>query len=184
MCIVVDAIGERVMRYGAAVLQTIAAVLEANRRRGAAEDVVDDSDDGEDDGDQEEEEEMKGHGGGANGDEMVDAAAASSDVPAAAHAADSWIHQGIFGEESHSGPSDSSNSWQVLYFAVFAFEKLESHCPALLRDAAAAPVTRLMCGATALLHSHPWVSEAVLPSFVKADNLTMFPEIFVGGDVF
>ncbi len=172
MCIVVDAIGERVMRYGATVLQTIAAVLEANRRRGAAEDLVDDIDDGEEEGDQEEEEEeMKGHGGGANGDEMVDAATASSDVPSAAHAADSWIHQGIFGEESHSGPSDSSNSWQVLYFAVFAFEKLESHCPALLRDAAAAPVTRLMCGATALLHSHPWVSDAVLPSVVIADAL-------------
>ena len=35
LCIVVDAIGERVMRYGTSLLQTIVPVLEANNRGGS-----------------------------------------------------------------------------------------------------------------------------------------------------
>ncbi len=149
------------MRYGAAILQAIVPVLEANKRRGAeAGDTASAADDDEDD---EVEEEMGGEvedkAGDGDGElgAAVEGAGASSDA-AAAQAIDAWVHQGIFGEETHSGHSDKSdNSWQVLYFAVFAFEKLESRCPALLREPAASHLTRLMCGSTALLHSHPWV---------------------------
>ena len=170
-CILIDSIGERVMRYGAAILQTIVPVLEANKRRGA--EAGDEDEDDEVDNDDEVEEEMGGEVEDKAGEkdievgETVEVGGASSDA-AAAQTIDSWVHQGIFGEESHSGHSDNSNNnWQVLYFAVFAFEKLESHCPALLREAAACHLTRLMCGPTALLHSHPWVRKQ--PLIVKED---------------
>ncbi len=146
------------MRYGSALLQTIVPVLEANSRtgKGSAGDVaMEENDDEEDEDDQRDDADQMPVGE----DRVIEAAAGTAvdggDV--AAPAQDSWLQQGIFGEESHKGLSDNSSNWQVLYFAVFAFEKLEMNCPALLREPAAAPLTRLMCGATALLHSHPWV---------------------------
>lgn len=154
LCIVIDSIGERAMRYGSALLQTIVPVLEANSRRvgGAAVDAAAAEND-----DDEDEDEGRDDAGRGDRIDLDNAADAEVDGGAAAAAQDTWLQQGIFGEEAHSGPSDHSSNWQVLYFAVFAFEKLESNCPALLRESAAAPLTRLMCGATALLHSHPWV---------------------------
>ncbi len=145
------------MRYGSALLQTIIPVLEANNRgRGAAvDDAAAEGSDGEDeDEDNDEVDAVVGEGGRKSTDTAVVGGLAAT-------AQDSWLQQGIFGEEAHSGPSNNSSDWQVLYFAVFAFEKLESNCPALLRESPAAPLTRLMCGATALLHSHPWVRNAL-----------------------
>ncbi len=159
LCIVVDAIGERVMRYGPALLHAIVPVLEANNRKGAGAsgDAAADDADEEEDGDDAHDGGDDAADEGGNVDVGEDAGAAVDGGAAAAPNQDSWLQQGIFGEETHSGPSGNSD-WQVLYFAVFAFEKIELNCPALLRQAAAAPLTRLMCGATALLHSHPWVS--------------------------
>jgi hypothetical protein len=158
LCIVVDAIGERVMRYGPALLHAIVPVLEANNRKGAAAsgDAAAEDSDEEEDADDARDGGVDAADEGVNADDGEDAGAAVHGGAAAAPNQDSWLQQGIFGEETHSGPSGNSD-WQVLYFAVFAFEKIESNCPALLRQAAAAPLTRLMCGATALLHSHPWV---------------------------
>jgi hypothetical protein len=161
LCIVVDTIGERISRYGPALLQTIIPVVEAHKRfEGAgAVNVLKDEEE-EDSSEVDEGGAVAADAMDANLDENLDAQApvapSSAQGEAAAH--DIWLQQGIFGEESHSGTADdSTNSWQVLYFAVFSFEKLELRCPALLRDPAAMPLTRLICGATALLHCHPWV---------------------------
>ncbi len=174
LCIVVDAIGERVMRYGTSLLQTIVPVLEANNRGGNRATAREDLDQEQDEEEEEEEEnelEQEENEGGNTGGEVNESAIVeettagpSSDgaVPEQEQAHESWLHQGIFGAESRAGTTDDSGSWQVLYFAVFAFEKLESNCPALLREAVAAPLTRLMCGSTALLHSHPWVRQSCL----------------------
>jgi len=163
LCIVVDAIGERVMRYGTSLLQTIVPVLEANNRGGSRATAREDLDEEEEEEEEEEEQTGENIEVEVNDGAIVEETTAgpSSDGAEAEQeqAHESWLHQGIFGEESRAGTSDESGSWQVLYFAVFAFEKLESNCPSLLRDAAAAPLTRLMCGSTALLHSHPWVRE-------------------------
>lgn len=169
LCIVVDAIGERVMRYGTSLLQTIVPVLEANNRGGSRATAREDLKEEEEEQDEDQEELEQEEHGGENIEVEVNEKAIVEDTTAGPssdgtvaeqeQAHESWLHQGIFGEESRTGTSDESGSWQVLYFAVFAFEKLESNCPSLLRDAAAAPLTRLMCGSTALLHSHPWVRE-------------------------